>query len=111
MATATLATVSVAAGDIVQAPLAVGQAFGHWNFDFVDAAGTKGITQIGDGIGVTSAVFSVAAAAPGVATFTVTAVDSVGAVLGTPVTVTATLPFELPATTFPSPTAATVTFS
>ena len=111
MATATIATVSVAATDIVQAPLATGQSFGHWNFDFVDSAGTKAPTQVGDGATVTSATFSVAASAAGVATFTLTAVDSNGAVLGTPVSATATLPMELPATTFPSPSAISVTFS
>ena len=110
MATATLATVSVPVEDIVQAPLATGVVFGHWNFDFTDAAGTKGTTQIGDGVDVTSAVFSVANSAAGMATFSVTAVDSVGNVLATAIT-TATLPFTLPATTFPSPTGAIVTFS
>ena len=111
MTTATLATVTVPANSIVQAPLAAGQSFGHWNFDFSDSAGTKATTQTADGSTVTSAVFSVAASAPGIATFTVTAVDANGAVLGVPVTTTATLPFTLLPTTFPSPTAANVTFS
>jgi len=80
MATATLATLSATP---VDTPLPSGSAaFGHWNFDFVDAAGTKAPTQTADGSSTLSATFSVANSAAGVATFTVTAVDANGAVLG-----------------------------
>ena len=109
MATATIATLSPTS--VVSTPLATGVSFGHWNFDFTDAAGTKAPTQTGDGVTVTSAQFSVAASAAGVATFTITAVDSNGNVLGNPQSVTETLPFTLPATTFPAPTGAQVSFA
>ena len=111
MANATIATVSVPETAVVQAPLPAGSTFGHWNFDFIDSAGTKAPTQVGDGITVLSATFGVGASAAGQASFIVTAVDSNGGVLGSPVTVTATLPFVLLPTTFPSPTSDVVTFS
>ncbi len=63
MATATIAT--LACPNPVPTPLPAGVSFGHWNFDFTDAAGTKAPTQTGDGVTVTSAQFSVAASAPG----------------------------------------------
>ncbi len=109
MATATIAT--LACPNPVPTPLPAGVSFGHWNFDFTDAAGTKAPTQTGDGVTVTSAQFSVAASAPGAATFTISAVDSTGAALGEPDVVTETLPFTLPATTFPLPSGSTVSFA
>jgi hypothetical protein len=96
----------------VATPIPAGSAaFGHWNFDFTDAAGTKAPTQTGDGVTTLSAVFSVTSAAAGLATFTVTAIDAAGAPMGIPVSVTATLPFTIVPQTFPAPTAATVVFS
>jgi hypothetical protein len=109
MTTAVNATLSATP---VATPIPAGSAaFGHWNFDFVDAAGTKAPTQTGDGVSVVSAVFPVGASAAGLATFTVTAVDSTGTAMGIAVTVTATLPFTLVPATFPAPTAATLAFS
>ena len=107
MANATIATLSAVPQTT---SLPTGVSFGHWNFDFTDAAGTKAPTQTGDGVTVLSAQFSVASSAAGAAVFTVTAVDSNGNVLGAPDVVNVVLPFALPATTFPAPSGATVSF-
>jgi len=108
----TIATIATLSATPAATPIPAGSAaFGHWNFDFVDSAGTKAPTQTGDGVTVLSANFPVSASAAGLATFTITAVDSTGTVMGIPVTVTATLPFTIVPATFPAPTAATLTFA
>jgi hypothetical protein len=111
MTSATKATVSATA--VTTNIAAGGPEFSKWNFDFADAAGTKAPTQSGDGVTVTSAVFDVSTAAAGPAIFTITAVDVNGAPMTevAPLVFTETLPFSLPATTFPAPTAGGVSFS
>ena len=108
----TIATVATLSATPLATPVVAGApAFGHWNFDFVDAAGTKAPTQTGDGVTGVSADFDITTAAPGVATGTITAIDATGAVMGTPMTVvTPVLPYTLPATTFPAPSAAAFSF-
>ena len=106
MANATKATVSATPSETPFTPGAA--AFAHWAFDFTDAAGTKAATQSADGVTGLSAVFDISAAAAGAATFTISAVDTTGAVMGTPDVVNATLPVAL---TFPVPTAGAVAFS
>jgi hypothetical protein len=109
MANATIATLFATP---VATPTPAGSAsFGHWNFDFVDAAGVKAATQTGDGVTVVSAQFAISASAAGLATFTITAVDANGLVMGTPTTVTATLPVSVTPATFPAPTLAAVKFA
>ena len=106
MANATKATVQATG---VATPLPTGVVFGHWNFDFVDAAGTKAPTQVADGVSVTSAQFDISAAAAGAATFTITAVDANGTPIpGAVDTITATLPFAI---SFMAPSAGMVAFT